>query len=429
MPPMERCETMPEIFDPYYIWLGIPKEESLRHYYLLLGLKPLESDLDVISHACDRRMAYLKNFTTGPNHDDANQLLNEIATARIHLLDSEQKAAYDENLRAALSASDKLPDADAENEKKERAAVWGDYKLLEKTSSGKFSRVYKAKHRHMDRKVLLKLLKPESAHNKEIVERFRREVQITGRLSHPNVVSAYDSGEAEGTYFLVMEYLEGPNLSALLKQQGPLPVDRALDYICQAARGLQYLHDNNVYHRNVKPRNLMLGENNTVKVLNLLLARLDDIEGFPESTAHFDITVSGEMIGTPDYISPEQTNNAHAIDHRADIYSLGCTLYVLLAGKTPYPFKSAMEKLKAHSQSPIPSLCETRSDVPESVDRVFQKMVAKDPADRYHSMNDVIHDLTSWRKTKSVHKTLLIVAGAVVALILVALLVWIFKST
>jgi len=166
-----------------------------------------------------------------------------------------------------------------------------------------------------------------------------------------------------------------------------LPVDEAIDYVCQAAKGLGYVHSQGVVHRNVKPKNLLLDGDGTVHVTNMTLAMiLDEAKISPADMEQ--LTKNGQMLGTSDYCAPEQAIDAHSADHRSDIYSLGCTLYFLLTGKTPYPAEHG-KKAIAHLTSPIPSLRDVRDDVPEEMDRVFQNMLAKSPEDRPSSMKEV----------------------------------------
>src|SRR5262249_39448581 len=193
--------------------------------------------------------------------------------------------------------------------------------------------------------------------NAASVERFRREVRAAARLSHPNIVTAYDAENAGDTHFLVMEFIEGTSLGCLVKERGPLPVDQACDYVRQAALGLQHAHERGMVHRDVKPDNLILTPDGTVKVLDFGLAAL---------TAERGGGRTGENVvrGRPDYLAPEQAEDARNADGRADVYSLGCTLFQLLTGSVPYPAETALKRILAHREKPLPQIRQVRPEVP-----------------------------------------------------------------
>jgi formylglycine-generating enzyme required for sulfatase activity len=223
------------------------------------------------------------------------------------------------------------------------------------------------------------------------VERFRREVEAAAKLSHPNIVTAYDADEHQGMHYLAMEYVEGKDLATVVKDHGPLPVRQAVECILQAARGLQYAHEQGIVHRDIKPGNLLLDKKGTVKILDMGLALIAGAEaalGGPER-----LTATGQVMGTCDYMSPEQALDSHVADHRTDIYALGCTLYRLLTGHPPYRGETLMQILLAHRENQIPSLCEARPEVPAELDACFQRMLAKEPGDRYQSMAEVVAEL------------------------------------
>ncbi|MCS7304286.1 MAG: protein kinase [Thermoguttaceae bacterium] len=269
--------------------------------------------------------------------------------------------------------------------------VFGEYIVLDKIGQGGMGMVLKAQHRRMDRLVAIKTLRPQALQDPKAVERFYREVKAAARLNHPNIVTAYDAGEHQGIHYLVMEYVDGPDLARLVKQYGPMAVPEALDYIIQAARGLQYAHQQGIIHRDIKPSNLLLAPSGVVKILDMGLARVAPLGRDP--TTGDQLTGTGQVMGTCDYMAPEQAVSTHHVDHRADIYSLGCTLYRLLTGEPPYKGQTLVEVLMAHRDAPIPSLRAARPEVSDDLDRIFQRMVAKRPEDRFASMAEVIRAL------------------------------------
>ena len=276
---------------------------------------------------------------------------------------------------------------------KGKKLILGNYVILDKIGVGGMGRIYRAKHQRMDRIVALKVLPPEATDKEDAVQRFHQEVKAAARLLHPNIVMAFDADVANGLHFMVMEYVNGTDLSSLVKQQGRLSVQKSVDYILQTAHGLQYAHLQNVIHRDIKPGNLILDQFETVRVLDMGLARLNDAI---HSNSSISVTKPNIIMGTIDYMSPEQALNSKGVDERGDIYSLGMTLYFLLTGKPAFGGESAVERLLAHRDAPIPSLSAQRSDVNPKLDSIFQKMVAKSPEERHQSMEEVIRELESY---------------------------------
>ena len=271
--------------------------------------------------------------------------------------------------------------------------VLGNYVLLEPIGGGGMGRVFKARHRLMNRLAAVKVLSQELFRSEAARRRFRREVEAAARLTHPHIVAAYDAGEADGRDFLVMEYVEGPNLSELVKRDGPLSVDKALTYLAQAASGLAYAHAAGIVHRDVKPANLLVDAAGEVKVLDMGLARLplSDME-----TGDPGLTASGVVMGTAAFMAPEQAADTRRADERSDVYSLGCCLCFLLTGRPPYDGRTPMEVLFAHREQPIPKLREARPDCPAAVDALFRAMIAKRPEDRPASMTAVLRANSMW---------------------------------
>jgi serine/threonine protein kinase len=264
---------------------------------------------------------------------------------------------------------------------KGRDLTLDNYVILDKLGEGGMGMVFKARHRKLGQVVALKVLSASVTSKPTAVKRFLREVRAVSQLQHPNIVAASDAGEDKGTHFLVMECVEGTDLSKLVKQQGPLPAERAVDCIVQAARGLAHAHAAGIIHRDIKPSNLLLDSKGTIKLLDLGLARQATED---DDSATQELTKTGAILGTCDYIAPEQALNSKNADQRSDVYSLGCTLYYLLAGTTMYGGQTMMEKLMAHRDMPIPPL----PGAAPALQAVYRRMVAKKPEERFASMNE-----------------------------------------
>ncbi len=269
--------------------------------------------------------------------------------------------------------------------------ILGNYVLMDRLGHGGMGQVFRAWHRKMKRTVALKTLRPETMNSEKAVERFRREVETAARLAHPNIVTAHDADESRGVYFLVMEHVDGSDLADHIRLHGPASVAQAADWVLQAARGLHHAHQHGIIHRDIKPGNLLLGSDGAVKVLDMGLARLE--ERLAEEGAVEGLTQTGDVLGTLDYMAPEQAEDTAHADARADIYSLGCTLFYLLTGRAVYGGHTAVKKILAHREQPVPSLASERRVVPEQIDALFRRMVAKNPADRPASMAEVIAEL------------------------------------
>ena len=283
--------------------------------------------------------------------------------------------------------------------------VLGPYTVLEPIGEGGMGRVFKARHRMMDRVVALKVIRDELVGHPEAARRFEREIRSSARLSHPNIVTAHDASNEGTTHFLVMEYVEGVDLGRLVKARGPLPVADACDYARQAALGLQHALDRGLVHRDIKPSNLLVtADGSALKVLDLGLAGLamghrGAVEG---GTDGGDLTDSGIMMGTPDYLSPEQAIDFRRADAPSDVYSLGCTLYHLLAGRPPFPGGTPMEKLIKHREiDPVP-IQSLRADLPPGLASVLRRMMAKRPDDRFQCHAEVARALEPFRAVRQV---------------------------
>ncbi len=293
--------------------------------------------------------------------------------------------------RALVKAGKLTPyQAAAIYQNKSRGLLVGNYLILDKVGQGGMGMVFKARHRKLGRLGALKILPPSFTRDSGAVMRFRREFEAAGRLKHLNLVAAFEADEDRGVHFLVMDYVEGINLERVIREHGPLPVSDALDYLIQSARGLEAAHEKGIIHRDIKPGNLMLDQQGTIRVLDLGLARIVDASNPFSKTMTGRLTQSNTYMGTIDYMAPEQAEDSHNVDHRADIYSLACTFFFLLSGREPFAGKTMLKRMVAHQEHPAPSLRAIRPDVSPALEAVYEKMMAKKPEDRPASMTEVI---------------------------------------
>jgi serine/threonine-protein kinase len=305
------------------------------------------------------------------------------------------------------------------------------YKLLGELGAGGMGVVYKAEHRIMDRVVALKVLAPHLTARPGAAERFLKEVKLAAKLGHENVVTVHDAEKVGGLLFLAMEFVEGVSLDRLVARKGPLAVPVACSFARQAALGLQHAAERGLTHRDIKPQNLMVTRKGKVKVLDFGLARFvrnDDGEEAPAPgrvpfgagrPVSDPLTNPNLVMGTPDYLSPEQARNSHTVDHRSDIYSLGCTLFFLLTGRPPFSHASTLiDKLLAHTEEAPPPVRELRPEVPEALAAVLAKMTAKNPDDRFASASEAASALAPFLRADGpevVEAVMVAPAGAVPA--------------
>ena len=261
------------------------------------------------------------------------------------------------------------------------------YTIMEKVGAGGMGSVYKAKQISMDRIVALKVLNERYSNNAEFVDRFIREARAAGKLNHPNVIHVHDISRANGRHYFSMEFIDGPSVRELLKKDKRIEVNKALDIVMQAAKALEFAHENRIVHRDIKPDNLMLTREGIVKIADLGIAKTFE-EGGISGVGQKDRGV----LGTPHYMAPEQAMGK-AIDHRADIYSLGATFYHMITGSTPFSGASAQDILKAHVQTSLSPIQDLNDKVPDPVCFVIERMMAKLPEKRYQNMSRLIEDI------------------------------------
>jgi serine/threonine protein kinase len=317
------------------------------------------------------------------------------------LLEPEQLAVLEPNLRQYPDPRSFLKDLLKRNwltrfqaqmlwDDKGSELVLGTYILLEALGEGGMGQVYKARHRNLQRIVAVKRLRPEFLTNERAIKRFTREFRAVAQLSHPNIVMAYDADQVDSKYFLVMEFVEGTDLAHWVKQQGPLPVNAAVDYIRQTALGLQHAFERGLVHRDIKPSNLLLSLQGQIKILDLGMARF---EGGTESLS--SLTHQGTVLGSVDFIAPEQATDASSADIRADLYSLGCTFYYLLTGQVPFPGGEVLAKVLKHRlENPVPVEL-IRPDVPEKIIGIVRTLMMKRPEDRFATPADLAAALSA----------------------------------
>jgi serine/threonine-protein kinase len=280
----------------------------------------------------------------------------------------------------------------------------GSYLLLERLGEGGTGQVFTARHVHMNRVVAFKLIRKDLLADREVVGRFHREIQLVSSLTHPNVVHAYDAGPIGDGYYLAMEHVEGTDLARRVREKGALPVQEACDYIRQAAQGLHHIHERSLVHRDIKPGNLLVTtasahqEAGVIKILDLGLARLHRPAN-GELTNNLT-TTNPVMMGTLDYMAPEQALDFHAADIRADIYSLGCTFYYLLTAQAPFPDGTLAQKLMRHQQTePVP-VEKLQPAVPAGVAAVVRRMMAKQPQLRFQVPGEIVAALCGGGETR-----------------------------
>ncbi|WP_254508695.1 serine/threonine protein kinase [Anatilimnocola floriformis] len=360
-----------------------PQTDELRSY--LLGKLPEAAAQQIDSHiddcpACEQTMASLD----GEADTLITQLNAQASAVSGDGTDPQLRRALDFVIQHGKTVSPGT--VAAKDASQPPAEQLREYKLLEKLGEGGMGAVYKAVHTRLNKIVAIKLLAADKMQSTDAVARFQREMLAVGNLDHPHLIRAHDAGEVDGPHFLVMEFVAGSDVNQIVKQHGPLPIAAACEIVRQAALGLAEAHRHGLVHRDVKPSNLMLTSKGQVKVLDLGLALLAD-QLQPQ-----DLTTSGQMMGTIDYMAPEQGGDSHRVDARADIYSLGATLYKLLTGDAPFSgpqHDTLMRKFVALSSEKPAPVRTKRPEVPAVLAAIVERMLAKDPAARPATADEV----------------------------------------
>lgn len=273
-----------------------------------------------------------------------------------------------------------------------RGFTLGKYKLLERVGVGGMGQVFLCEHMFMKRHVAVKVLPPAKADQPAALGRFYREARAAGSISHPNIVRTYDIDQDGNLHFIVMEYVDGPNLLDVVKKFGPLEMGRAVSYIRQVAIGLEYAFRNGIIHRDIKPGNILIDRRGKAQILDMGLARF-----FNDQTDNLTVKYDDKIVlGTADYVAPEQVANSHSVDTRADVYALGASLYFLLAGHPPFPQGTISQKLLWHRTKDPTPVRQIRTDVPEGLAAIVARMMAKNPKARYQTCGEVAQELEAW---------------------------------
>jgi eukaryotic-like serine/threonine-protein kinase len=269
----------------------------------------------------------------------------------------------------------------------------GQYRILDQLGQGGMGRVFKAIHQTMHRVVALKVVTSQLVKTEQGRHLFMREVRAAARLMHPNIVTAYDANQIGDRHFMVMEFVDGPNLEQLVREKGPLPIGQACDFIRQAALGLQFALENHMVHRDIKPANLLVQRAGgsaresqcVVKILDFGLARLQQHTNEEEPGSNTLLTKENAVMGTPDFLSPEQARDLHKVDIRSDLYSLGCTFYFLVTAQVPFPGGSVLEKLVRHGTEEARPVERLRPETPAAVAAIIRRLMAKQAVERFQT--------------------------------------------
>ncbi|MEM7558007.1 MAG: serine/threonine-protein kinase [Planctomycetota bacterium] len=371
-----------------------PSREQLRQF--LEGSVDTEKGTEITAHieqcsSCDEVLSSLES-----EQIDVLQILREGARTESLLLEPEFEQLRD---TFKIAQDDTAPGFE-EDEQLEPGKRLRDYRLIKKIGEGGMGTVYQAVHIHLAKPVAIKILPADKLQSRQSVSRFRQEMRAVGRVSHANVVSASDAGKIDGQHFLVMELVKGADLARIIQGQGTLSVADACEIVRQTAIGLQHAHDSGLIHRDVKPSNVMLATDGNVKLLDLGLAGLNKTELGSTSNVVVSnrLTSFGQIMGTLDYMAPEQVTASPDVDVRADVYALGATLFQLLTGKTPCGNRSqeTSRRIEAILNAPPADISDFRDDIPVELQALLLKMLAKHPAERPQAASDVASEIASF---------------------------------
>ncbi|RCS49262.1 serine/threonine protein kinase [Bremerella cremea] len=327
----------------------------------------------------------------------------EQALERLRATHNGQLPADLEKLQAFFVEQNLLSDWHCEKLKngKYKGFFLSKYRLLKHLGTGGMSSVYLGEHTVMNRKVAIKVLPRSRVNDPAYLARFHMEAQTAALLDHPNIVRAFDIDNEDSTHYIVMEYVPGSDLRQIVREHGAVPFEAAADYIAQAADGLQHAHDTGIIHRDVKPANLLLDERGIIKILDMGLARIKS----DQNTAA-PIPREDNFLGTADYLAPEQADNCHKADHRVDIYGLGCSLYFLLTGHAPFPEGSMAQRVAKHRSVMPDEIRKSRPNCPAELQRICEKMIAKNPDERYSEAQEVALELRNWLESRGKEPTI-----------------------
>lgn len=356
-----------------------PSEQKLRDF--VLGNLSAEDQIELETHIgnCSACCEWLENNLDHPEDDTLISALRQFDTC-LDFQTTPQTSTWDLPI---------TPDELLEHPR---------YEVIEHIGSGGMGQVFRAKHRIMDREVAIKVIKRQYMNDETTLRRFENEIKAAAKLNHPSIVSSFDAEGEEHLNLLVMEYVDGKKMSDLVAHKKRLSIRHACHFARQVAQGLDHAMEQGLTHRDIKPQNLLVTAEGVVKIMDFGLAKFaSETLGEDEES----LTLEGESFGTPDYVAPEQVRNAKSADIRADIYSLGCTLYYMLTGRKVFPQGTVAEKLAAHLEKKPDPIGVLRDDLPEELTAIIEKMMHKELEHRYQTPREIIEALSPYCRKES----------------------------